>query len=102
MTADAERTVGTGEIYVPMETEMVPPNLSNDSLSQSGGGSPIDGTMDYALSAYRFRRVASKTIMSFHSMDPANPFNWSKVSYCTLVFGSVTSVRRRYTTWDSG
>ncbi|OAT06935.1 MFS multidrug transporter [Blastomyces gilchristii SLH14081] len=92
MMADAERTVGTGEIYVPMETEMVPPNLSNDSLSQSGGGSPIDGTMDYALSAYRFRRVASKTIMSFHSMDPANPFNWSKNEKRFVFAGGMATV----------
>ncbi|EDN09587.1 conserved hypothetical protein [Histoplasma mississippiense (nom. inval.)] len=54
-------------------------NLSNDSLSQSEDGSPVlDETLDYALSAYRFRRVASKTIVSFHSKDPENPVNWSK------------------------
>ncbi|OJD25057.1 hypothetical protein ACJ73_03572 [Blastomyces percursus] len=92
MTADVERTVGKGEIYAPMKTEMVTPNLSNDSLSQNGDSSPIDGTMDYALSAYRFRRVASKTVVSFHSKDPENPFNWSKNKKRFVFAGGMATV----------
>src|SRR5260370_12610985 len=30
-------------------------------------------------SSYRFRRVASKTIVSFGPDDPENPVNWRKV-----------------------
>ena len=29
----------------------------------------------------RFRRVASKTIVSFGVDDPENPFNWKKVMF---------------------
>ncbi|PGH37043.1 hypothetical protein GX50_00026 [[Emmonsia] crescens] len=77
--ANTGRTVVIEERNMPMETSMVPQNLSNDSLSQSDNGSPLaDETLDYALSAYRFRRVASKTVVSFHSKDPENPVNWSK------------------------
>ncbi|EER42519.1 polyamine transporter 4 [Histoplasma capsulatum H143] len=79
MTADADRTDRMGDIYMPSDANIIPQNLSNDSLSQSEDGSPgLDQTLDYALSAYRFRRVASKTIVSFHSKDPENPVNWSK------------------------
>jgi len=32
-----------------------------------------------APSSYRFRRIASKTLVSFGPDDPENPVNWSKV-----------------------
>lgn len=74
---------------------MVPQNLSNDSLSQSDNGSPLaDETLDYALSAYRFRRVASKTVVSFHSKDPENPVNWSKVSVDGTIYGRQRYIRQ--------
>ena len=31
-------------------------------------------------SSYRFRRVRSKTLVSFGPDDPENPFNWGKAS----------------------
>lgn len=31
-------------------------------------------------SSNRFRRVASKTVVSFGPDDPENPFNWKKVN----------------------
>ncbi|OJD16020.1 hypothetical protein AJ78_03773 [Emergomyces pasteurianus Ep9510] len=79
MANDADRTVEIQGKNMAIETSMVPQNLSNDSLSESENGSPMSTEeMDSALSAYRFRQVASKTIVSFHSKDPENPVNWSK------------------------
>lgn len=40
---------------------------------------PIQNRYDNPLSC-RFRRVASKTVVSFGPDDPENPVNWSRVS----------------------
>lgn len=37
-------------------------------------------------SSYRFRRLASKTIVSFGPDDPENPHNWSTVCYFVLFY----------------
>ncbi|KMU82395.1 membrane transport protein [Coccidioides immitis H538.4] len=54
-------------------------------LSQSSSGTSIDGVNGRICSpvdggesgGYKFRRVASKMVVSFSSQDPENPVNWS-------------------------
>ncbi|PGG97474.1 hypothetical protein AJ79_09194 [Helicocarpus griseus UAMH5409] len=79
MSASDEDKAPGGSKVVTMETTMIAPNASDDSLSQCADVSPVAEEMPHdALSPYRFRRVASKTIVSFHSQDPENPVNWKK------------------------
>jgi hypothetical protein len=61
--------------------------------SSNGSETTLPGTDSTDLeavrnnqSSYRFRRLASKTIVSFGPDDPENPHNWSKVCNHVLSF----------------
>ncbi|PGH28240.1 hypothetical protein AJ80_00131 [Polytolypa hystricis UAMH7299] len=55
-------------------------NTSEYSLPENDPATPDGPVVQHGLenSRYRFRRVASKTVLAFHSQDPENPPNWSK------------------------
>ncbi|KAF3481214.1 polyamine transporter 3 [Arthroderma uncinatum] len=70
------------EVTIVASPVAVPHAGSESSLSdisgngeRAGGRLPINGAY---TSSYRCRRVASKTVLSFHSKDPEDPVNWSK------------------------
>lgn len=61
-------------------------NTSDSSLPGATSSTPPGIMPEYEDGSYfRFRRVASKTIVSFHSKDPENPVNWSKVLIITII-----------------
>ncbi|KAK2786006.1 hypothetical protein FQN52_008002 [Onygenales sp. PD_12] len=92
-TQDIEKAIEAGESKgMATETIMIPPNASDDSLPGSENASPSSGAPRYGLSSYRFRRVASKTIVSFHSQDPENPINWSKNKKRFIVLSGMVTV----------
>ncbi|KAK2747777.1 hypothetical protein FQN57_001807 [Myotisia sp. PD_48] len=61
----------------------------NDPISDQPVSSPITAN---ACSSYRFRRVASKKVVSFHSQDPANPVNWPKSKKYFVLLSGIMNV----------
>lgn len=57
---------------------------TSSEISLPESGSPAQEEMSLPFNgdeqtAYRLRRVASKTVVTFHSQDPQNPVNWPQV-----------------------
>lgn len=81
MSSDNQAQTEPHASELPDELAIIPSNNGSETTLQ-GSVDDEDNTIQQRYdnpSSYRFRRLASKTIVSFGPDDTENPHNWSKV-----------------------